>query len=96
MNRASATTSPFATHLTRPLAHRFDTLEGSPSTLNGAIALCQPGPLFDGSMILFDDIVEVLALAQKNPAGESPLGFQGFHCWWIRIHVDDPRNAVGG
>jgi hypothetical protein len=48
--------------------------------LKGAIAFCQPGPLFDGSMILFNNIVEILALAQTNSAGESALGFQGFRC----------------
>ena len=61
-------------------AHRFDTLERSPGTLKGAVALGQPGPLFDGSMILFNDIVEIFALPQTNSAGESTLGFQGFHC----------------
>jgi hypothetical protein len=28
-------------------------------------------------MILFNDIVEILALAKTNSAGESTLGFQG-------------------
>jgi hypothetical protein len=47
-------------------------------------------------MILFDDIVEIFALPQTNSAGESTLGFQGFHCRRIGrvlIHVDDPRNG---
>ena len=42
---------------------------------------------------------EIFALAQKNSAGESTLGFQGFHCSRIGrvlVHVDDPRNGVGG
>jgi hypothetical protein len=60
--------------------HGFYSFESSPSTLKGAVAFCQSGPLFDGSMILFNDIVEILALAQTNSAGESTLGFQGFHC----------------
>jgi hypothetical protein len=50
-------------------------------------------------MILFNDIVEILALAQKNSAGENTLGFQGFHCGRIGrvlIHVDDPRNGIEG
>jgi hypothetical protein len=42
-------------------AHRFDSFESSPSTSKGAVAFCQPGPLFDGSMILFNNIVEILA-----------------------------------
>jgi hypothetical protein len=80
-------------------AHRFDALESSPGTSKRAVAFCQPGPLFDGSMILFDNIIEILALAQMNSAGESTLGFQGFHCSRIGrvlIHVDDPRNGIGG
>jgi hypothetical protein len=61
-------------------AHRFDAFESSPSTSKRAVAFCQPGPLFDGSMILLNNIIEILALAQTNSAGESTLGFQGFHC----------------
>jgi hypothetical protein len=79
--------------------HGFYSFESSPSTLKGAVAFSQPSPLFDGSMILVDDIVEILALAQKNSAGENILGFQGFHCRRIGrvvIHVDDPRNGIGG
>src|SRR5271155_5464070 len=86
--------SPLADH-----AHRFDALESSPSTLKGTVPLGQPGSLFDGSMILFNDIVEILAPAQTNSAGESPLGFQGFHCSRIGrvlIQVGDPRNGIGG
>jgi hypothetical protein len=50
-------------------------------------------------MILFNNIIEILALAQTNSAGESTLGFQGFHCSRIGrvlIHVDDSRNGIGG
>ena len=57
-------------------AHRFDALESSPSTLKGAVALGQPGPLFDVSMILFDDIVEIFALPQTNSAGRVPSAFK--------------------
>ncbi|MGA9244959.1 MAG: hypothetical protein WBW03_23620, partial [Silvibacterium sp.] len=60
--------SPLADHV-----HGFYSFESSPRTLKGAVAFCQPGPLFDGSMILFNDIVEILALAQTNSAGENPL-----------------------
>jgi hypothetical protein len=47
----------------------------------------------------FNDVVEIFALPQTNSAGERTLGFQGFHCRRIGrvlIHVDDPRNGVGG
>jgi hypothetical protein len=83
--------SPIADHV-----HGFYSFESSPGTLKGAVAVCQPGPLFDGSMILFNDIVEILALAKMNSAGESTLGFQGFHCSRIGrvlVHVDDPRRC---
>jgi hypothetical protein len=40
--------SPLANHV-----HGFYSFESSPSTLKGAVAFCQPGPLLDGSMILF-------------------------------------------
>jgi hypothetical protein len=56
--------------------HRFDAFESSPGTLKGAVSLRQPGSLFDGPMVLFNDVVEILALTQKNSAGESTLGFQ--------------------
>ena len=64
--------SPLADHV-----HGFYSFESSPGTLKGAVAFCQPGSLFDGSMIL-NDIVEILAQAQTNSAGESTLGFQSF------------------
>ena len=79
--------------------HGFYSFESSPSTLKGAVPLGQPGPLLYGSMVLFNDVVEILALAQTNSAGESALGLQGFHCRRIGrvlIHIDDPRNGVGG
>jgi hypothetical protein len=77
----------------------FYSFESSPGTLKRAIAFCQPGPLLYGSMVLFNDVVEILALAQTNSAGESALGLQGFHCRRIGrvlIHIDDPRNGIGG
>ena len=73
-------------------AHRFDAFESSPGTLKRAVALCQPGPLFTVE-VLFDDIVEILALAQTNSTGKCTLGFQGFHrgrIGWVLIHVDAP------
>src|SRR5260370_40331855 len=102
MNRTSATTSPFATHRTRPLAdhvHGFYSFESSPSTSKGAVAFCQPGPLFDGSMILLNSIIEILALAQTNSAGERNFGFQYLHCSRISqvlIPVDCPLKGIGG
>jgi hypothetical protein len=62
MNRASATTSPYPSDSAlADHAHRFDALESSPSTSKAAVAFSQPGPLFDGSMILFDNIIKILA-----------------------------------
>ena len=42
--------------------HGFDSLYGPPSGLKGAIALRQPNSFLDCPVILFDYIIEILAL----------------------------------
>ena len=62
-----------------------------------AVALCQPGPFLYGSVVLFDDIVEILALTQTNSTGKCTFRFQGIDGgWigWVLIHIDDPRNGI--
>jgi hypothetical protein len=103
MNRASATTSPFATHWIRPL--RIMLIISMPSGVRQAF-LKEPYRFdltwvrfFDNPTVLFNDIVEILALTQKSVAGESSLGFQGFHYGRIArilIHVNDLRDRIGG
>jgi len=43
--------------------HGFDALQRPPRTLKGSIALGQPNSLFDCSVILFNHVIEILALA---------------------------------
>ena len=43
--------------------HCFDTLQRPPRTLKGSVALGQPNSLFDCSVILFNHVIEILALA---------------------------------
>jgi hypothetical protein len=43
--------------------HRFNTLDGSPRTLKGPIAFRQPNSFFNGPVVQFDQVIEVLALS---------------------------------
>ena len=57
--------------------HRFDSLQGSPRGLKGAVAFRQPDSFLHGAMVLFDHIVEILACAVKrrwSTAGKVPPG----------------------
>ena len=77
--------------------HRFDAFESSPRTLKRAVALCQPGPLLYRSMVLFNDIVEILALAETNAVRKDAFGFQSINCsriGWVLIDIDYSRNGV--
>jgi hypothetical protein len=67
--------SPLANHV-----HRFDAFESSPGALKRAVALNPSSPFLNRSMVLFDHIVEILALTQTNPAWKCAGGFQGVHC----------------
>src|ERR687888_1278855 len=64
--------------------HRFDSLQGPPRTLKRAVSFGEPDPLLHGSVILLDDVIQVLALAEANPARQDPFGLQRFHGRWIR------------
>jgi hypothetical protein len=58
-------------------AHRFDAFESSPGILKGAVSLRPDlGSLFVNPMVLFNDIVEILALTQKSVAGGVPSAFK--------------------
>src|SRR5260370_1440749 len=43
--------------------HGLDTLQRPPRTLKGSIALGQPNSLFDRPVVLFNHVIEILALA---------------------------------
>ena len=50
-------------------------------------------------MILFHHVIQILALAQLNPARENPFRFQRFHRRWISrvlVYVDHPRDGIAG
>jgi hypothetical protein len=59
--------------------HGFDSLQRPPRTLKRAVSFREPDPLLHGSVILFDDVVEVLALAEAYPPRQrrpsSPVRF---------------------
>src|SRR5215471_11361408 len=100
MKCACPTASPLGQPPHSPLpnhGHRFDTLQGSPGTLEGAIALSQPDPLLHRPMILFHYIVEVLALPQPNSARERPFRFQPFYgrrICRVLVDIDDPWHGI--
>src|SRR3954452_5024657 len=100
MKCAWLTESPFTSHLTRPFsyhAHRFDTLQRPPRALKRPVNPGQPDSFLDRSVILFDDIIEVLALAENNPSRERAVRFQRFHRSRIAevlVHVDHPWHRI--
>jgi hypothetical protein len=49
-------------------AHGFDAFESSPGTLKRTVTFGQPRPFLYGSVVLFNDIVEILALTQPDSA----------------------------
>ena len=53
----------FADHV-----HRFGALQGSPRTVEGAIAPGQPYPLFRNPVVLLNQVIEKLALSEATAA----------------------------
>jgi len=54
-------------------------------------------PAFDGPVILFQNIIEVLYRSMKTILLQSTLGFEPLDGWWITgvlVGVDDPRPGV--
>jgi hypothetical protein len=72
MNRNSATTSCFSTHLTRPLRIIFKVLscESSPGSLKGTVALGKPGPLLYKAVVSFNHVDEIFALTKAHSVRE--------------------------
>ncbi len=67
----------------------FDPLQRPPRGGKRAVAFRQPNALFHRAMILFNHIIEVLALTQANSAREVAFRFQRFHRRWVgRVFVD--------
>src|SRR5215472_10397462 len=77
--------------------HRFDSLQRSPGTLERAVPLGQPEPFLYVSVVLLDDVVQVLALAKANAARQESFGLELFDSRWVRrilIDVHDPRGGI--
>ncbi len=83
-------------HLSFPHeVYDFISLEGSPRTLKRKEAHPRLDESFDKAMILFDQIVEILALPQLTPFWNGSLRLQLLKSLWIgRVFVDrdDARN----
>jgi hypothetical protein len=79
--------------------HRFDPLRCPPRTLKRAVALCQPGPFLYRAVVLFHNIIKILAWAQADTARQNPFRFQLCHCrrkGWVLVHIDDSRHWIPG
>jgi hypothetical protein len=55
--------------------HLFVSLQGPPRALTGAVTFAQPNPLFHGSVILPDEVVQMFALSEPRQAGQRSVGF---------------------
>jgi hypothetical protein len=54
-------------------------------------------PAFDGPVILFKDIIEILHRSVLAVLLQSTLGFEPLDGWWITgvlVGADDPRRGV--
>src|SRR5260370_34338906 len=59
--------------------HGLDTLQRPPRTLKRSIALGQPNSLFNRPVVLFNHVIEILALAQSDATGDDAVGCQRFN-----------------
>src|ERR1700704_5019063 len=91
-------TEPYSSCL--PLSdrlHRFVSLDRSPSSPKGPKALARPHSPLDRSMVLFQDVVQVLHRSQLASPPQRAFGFQLFNDWRVRgifIHIDHPWRGV--
>jgi hypothetical protein len=70
--------SPFGSHQTCPLRiifDRFDSLKSTPSRVKGSEALTGPDPSLDGSVVLFDQVVQIPYGRQRQRRLSSPACF---------------------
>ena len=103
MKLTCAAVSRFATHLTLPffgsLMHRFNSLQRSPSGCKRAVAFGQPGSFLYRAMVLFDDVVEILALAQTHSPRKAAFRLQrinGSRIGPILVHIDHTGHRITG
>jgi hypothetical protein len=68
----------------------FNSLQRPPRALKRGVSFGKPDPFLHGSVILLDDVVQVFALAESNPARQDSFVLQRFDGRRIRpvlIHV---------
>jgi hypothetical protein len=100
MNRTCSATSPFASHLTCPfliIMKGFVALDLEPGSIQGAEAELGVDSSLDGSMVLFNNVVEVRngAAATASTQGPGPLQFlNDGRIGRIAIHSDDARSGM--
>ena len=91
-------TDPYSSYL--PLSnrgHRFVSLDRSPSSPKGPKALARPHSPLDRSMVLFQDVAQVLNRSQLASPPQRAFGFQLFNDWRVRrilIYIDHPWRWV--
>jgi len=77
--------------------HRFDPLKRSPRRVEGPEALTRSKAPLYGSMILFDDVVQVAYWSTTTASTECARLFQvryGLRVRRIPVHVDYPRSRM--
>ena len=80
-----------------PLAermHYLDTADGPPRRGEPLEPQHRPGTAFDESMVLLDDVVQILALAERRTWSEKSLVFDGLErdrVSGVLVHVHDAR-----
>ena len=79
--------------------NRLDALQRVPCRSERPIAFGQPDSLLHGSVILFHDVVEVLALAQPNPPRQGTPGFHllnGGRVSRVLVDIHDTWHGIAG
>ena len=65
----------------------------SATALKRAVAFREPDPLLHVSLILLDDIVQLLVAAEVNPARQRAVTFQGLNRRWTRRVLVEVRHS---
>ena len=74
--------------------HHLDTADGPPRRGELLEPQHRPGAAFDESMVLLDDVVQILALAERRTWSEQSLVFDGLErdrVGGVLVHVHDAR-----
>ena len=77
--------------------HRFNPLQRPPRRGKRPVTFRQLRPLLHRAMVLFNDVVEILALPQTDSTRQDAFHFQRFDCGRksrVLVHVDDPWHGI--